>query len=138
MEKSQRSIKITLFFPLFPSLPEANACHNGMESSLLGHSWLSWVTYGFPKCNVKQKSREMHACRYLNNLFQIFFSFHCGMLRQNTTFWPGTPRPKANLLLCNKVRAFWKKETEILIYLFLNFPPSNIEYWLRAFHEFFQ
>ena len=39
-----------------------------------------------------------------------------------------------------KVRAFWKKETETktLIYLFLNFPPSNIEYWLRAFHEFFQ
>ena len=42
-----------------------------------------------------------------------------------------------HFVLCTKVRAFWNEGNGTANFFFLNFPPSHIDYWMRAFPKSF-
>ena len=68
-----------------------------------------WVTYRFPKWNVKQKI-SWNACMQINNLVQNFSHSIVACYDKTRCLRPSTTRLKANLFLCNKVRAFWNRK----------------------------
>ena len=60
--------------------------------------------------NGMLKKKSSNACIQINNLLQNFFHSIVACYDKTRCLRPSTTRLKANLFLCNKVRAFWNRK----------------------------